>query len=267
MSDRVNFDIKDNVAEVRLNRAEKHNALDHKMFEAIIRIGDQIAHDDSIRAVILHGAGESFCAGIDLSMFAGEGMASDFLKRMKRREGSLANYYQSAAYIWREIPVPVIAVLQGAVYGGGLQIALGADIRYAAEDIKLSIMEIKWGIIPDMALTTSLPYLMSADKAIELAVTADIFNASQALDKGLITAIKGRPLKQARALAKGIANRSPDAIRSIKRLFYETWHKNDEVSLALEAKLQMQVMAGENQMEAVKSSLSKTKPNFSNSKL
>jgi len=267
MSDRIDFDIKDNVAEVRLNRAEKHNALDHKMFEAIIKIGDQIAHDNSVRAVILHGAGESFCAGIDLSMFAGEGMAADFLKKMQPRKGSLANYYQSAAYIWREIPVPVIAVLQGAVYGGGLQIALGADIRYAAEDAKLSIMEIKWGIIPDMALTTSLPYLMNTDKAIELAVTADILNANEAFNKGLITAIKEDPLRKARSLAKGIANKSPDAIRSIKRLFYDTWHKNDEISLGLEAQLQMQVMAGENQTEAVKSSLAKIRPHFSNSKL
>ena len=267
MNERISFYIEDNVAEVKLNRADKHNALDHEMFEAILRIGDQIAQDDSIRAVILHGAGDSFCAGIDLSMFADEGLTHDFNERMKRRDSSLANYYQSAAYVWREIPVPVIAVLHGAVYGGGLQIALGADIRYAKENTKLSIMEIKWGIIPDMAMTTSLPYLMNIDKALEMATTADILDANEAFSKGLITAIDEKPLEKARALAKKIANKSPDAIRSIKRLFYQTWHKNDQFSLDLEAQLQLQIMSGSNQMEAVKSSLSGAKPDFLNSKL
>ena len=267
MRERISFYIEDNIAEVKLNRADKHNALDHEMFEAILNIGDQLARDDSIRAVILYGAGESFCAGIDLSMFAGEGLADDFNERMKRRDSSLANYYQSAAYIWREIPVPVIAVLHGAVYGGGLQIALGADIRYASKSMKLSIMEIKWGIIPDMAMTTSLPYLMNIDRALEMAMTADILDSDEAFGKGLITAIKEKPLEEARALAKKIANKSPDAIRSIKRLFYQTWHKNDEFSLSLEAKLQLQVMSGSNQMEAVKSSLSGAVPDFSNSKM
>jgi enoyl-CoA hydratase/carnithine racemase len=128
-------------------------------------------------------------------------------------------------------------------------------------------MEIKWGIIPDMAMTTSLPYLMNIDRALEMAMTADILDSDEAFGKGLITAIKEKPLEEARALAKKIANKSPDAIRSIKRLFYQTWHKNDEFSLSLEAKLQLQVMSGSNQMEAVKSSLSGAVPDFSNSKM
>ena len=172
MNERISFYIEDNVAEVKLNRADKHNALDHEMFEAILRVGDQIAQDDLIRAVILHGAGDSFCAGIDLSMFAGEGLAHDFNEKMKRRDSSLANYYQSAAYVWREIPVPVIAVLHGAIYGGGLQIALGADIRIAAPDMKMSIMEIKWGLIPDMSLTGAYLELVK-DKALEMAKASD----------------------------------------------------------------------------------------------
>ena len=267
MNERIIFSIEDNIAEVELNRADKHNALDHEMFEAILKIGDQISQDNTSRAVILHGAGDSFCAGIDLSMFADESLANKFNERMKPRDSSLANYYQSAAYVWREIPVPVIAVLHGAVYGGGLQIALGADIRYARDNVKLSIMEIKWGIIPDMAMTTSLPYLMSLDKALEMAMTADILNANDAFDKNLITAIEKNPLEKARVLAKKIANKSPDAIRSIKRLFYQTWHKNDQFSLSLEAQLQLQLMGKSNQMEAVKSSLSGSRPDFLNSKI
>ena len=267
MNKRICFSIKDNVAEVKLNRADKHNALDHEMFKAIIKAGDQIAQDDSIRAVLLYGAGDSFCAGIDLTMFADEGLAKDFTKRMKPRDHSLANYYQSAAYVWREIPVPVIAVLHGAVYGGGLQVALGADIRYANANMKLSIMEIKWGIIPDMSMTTSLPYLMGIDKALEMAMTADILDANDAFNKGLITTIEEKPLEKARALAEKIANKSPDAIRSIKRLFYQTWHRNDEFSLSLEAQLQLQIMGGNNQIESVQSSLSGAKPDFSNSKI
>ena len=267
MNNRVITNIKEGVAEVELNRSDKHNALDHKMFESIIEVGDQLAKDSSIRAVILHGAGKSFCAGIDLSMFAEEGLTSNHPERMKPRKSSLSNYYQSAAYVWREIHVPVIVALHGAVYGGGLQIALGADIRYAAKNTLLSVMEIKWGIIPDMGITTSLPNLMRMDKALEMAMTADIKDASEALQLGLITAIKDNPLDQARELAKKISNKSPDAIRSIKRLFYEAWLKDDQFSLALEAELQQKVMTEPNHMEAAKSTLTKSKPKFQNSKL
>ena len=267
MNKRICFSIKDNVAEVKLNRADKHNALDHEMFEAIIKAGDQIAQDDSIRAVLLYGAGDSFCAGIDLTMFADEGLAKDFTKRMKPRDHSLANYYQSAAYVWREIPVPVIAALHGAVYGGGLLIALGADIRYADKYSAISIMEIKWGIIPDMALTTSIPNLINIDKAFEITMTGDILDAKTAFKLGLITEVKSDPLSQARELANIICQKSPDAIRSIKKLFYDTWGSNDKISLSMEAELQKKVMSSPNHMEAVKSSINRSEPDFSDSEL
>jgi len=267
MDDRVITNIKDGVAEVELNRPNKHNALDHNMFESIIEVGDQLAKDSSLRAVILYGAGKSFCAGIDLSMLAGEGSSLNLADKMKPRKGSLSNYYQSAAYVWREIPVPVIAVLHGAVYGGGLQIALGADIRYAEKNTSLSIMEAKWGIIPDMGIMTSLPNLMKMDQALEIAMTAEIKDASEALQLGLITAIKDNPLEQARELAKKVSNKSPDVIRSIKRLFYEAWLKDDQFSLSLEAQLQQKVMTQSNHLEATKSTLTKSKPKFLNSKL
>ena len=119
MTKRIELDINSGVAEVKLNRPEKHNALDHAMFESLIDVGEKLAKDRSIRAVILYGAGKSFCAGIDLSIFSGESSSDDFLNKMEPRDDSLANYYQSAAYVWREIPVPVIAALHGAVYGGG----------------------------------------------------------------------------------------------------------------------------------------------------
>ena len=262
MNDRLNLTVKSGIAEVQLNRAKKHNALDHKMFESLIETGERLSKDNSIRAIILHGSGKSFCAGIDLTMFAGEGMSQDFSKKMLPREKSLANYYQSAAYVWREIPVPVIAALHGVTYGGGLQIALGADIRYASKDSTFSVMEIKWGIIPDMAMTTSIPSIMRIDQALEMAMTGDVINASEANSLGLVTAITSDPLEKARSLANNLVNKSPDAIRAIKKLFYETWKNNDQSSLLLEAQLQKRVMSGSNQMEAVKSSINRTPPNF-----
>ena len=267
MTKRIELDINSGVAEVKLNRPEKHNALDHAMFESLIDVGEKLAKDRSIRAVILYGAGKSFCAGIDLSIFSGESSSDDFLNKMEPRDDSLANYYQSAAYVWREIPVPVIAALHGAVYGGGLQIALGADIRYADKNSAISIMEIKWGIIPDMALTTSIPNLINIDKAFEITMTGDILDAKTAFKLGLITGVKSDPLSQARELANIICQKSPDAIRSIKKLFYDTWGSNDKISLSMEADIQKKVMSSPNHMEAVKSSINRSEPDFSDSEL
>lgn len=262
MSDRVRVDIEDGVASVMLNRANKHNALDMAMFEALAETGDSLKDMPSLRAVVLHGAGENFCAGIDVSVFGGDGIAAVGSKLMDPREGSAANIFQSAAWVWQEVPVPVIAALHGVVFGAGLQVALGADIRYAARDARLSIMEIKWGLIPDMALSCTARRLVAPDRLKELAFTGRIVAGDEARESGLVTAISDDPLAAATALARDIAARSPDAIRAIKKLLADAWQTDAAASLRREAELQLAVMQGANQAEAVGANLQKRKPDF-----
>lgn len=178
-----------------------------------------------------------------------------------------ANLFQSVAWVWQEVPVPVIAALQGVVFGAGLQIALGADIRFASPDVQLSIMEIKWGIIPDMAISSTALHLLPADKIKELAFTGRVVDGAEAAATGLVTRLTEDPLAAARSLAIEIAGRSPDAIRAIKRLINASWQTNTAASLRLEAELQLAVMGGENQMEAVAANMEQRPPKFSDPEL
>jgi len=261
--DRVNviIDTDTHVADVMLNRADKLNAVDLEMFEALGAAADSIALDKSIRAVVLRGAGGNFCAGIDLSIFANSDL--DFAEALKTPVSpSAANVFQRAAYAWRELAVPVICAIEGVAFGAGLQIALGADIRYAAPDAKLSIMEAKWGIIPDMGITTTLRHLVAPDVAKELSWSARILDSAEAQSLGLVTAVTDEPVSAARQFAEGCAAKSPDAIRGIKRLINRSWQMSEADALALEARLQGGIIGGENQMEAVNANLAKRKPEF-----
>ena len=166
---------------------------------------EKLASDRSVRAVVLHGAGPDFCAGVDISTFAGAGIGASIGERMKPRTESGANFFQSAATCWRDLPVPVIAALQGSAFGAGFQIAMGADIRYAAADTRMSIMEIKWGIIPDMGITATLPGILPEDKARELAFTGRIVAADEARALNLVTGVCDDPLAKALAIAGEIA--------------------------------------------------------------
>ncbi len=261
MTDRVNIEIQDHVADVVLNRPEKHNSIDLAMFEAIREAGRSIAADGSVRAVVLRGAGEHFCAGIDIDMFR----ADEAVVRkatMGPVGDSPANIYQAAAYVWREVPVPVICAIHGVAYGGGAQIALGADLRYARPDARLSIMEVKWGLIPDMAISTTLRNVMPVDRIKELAWTGRIVDGTEAERLGLVTAVHEDPAQAANAMATEISGRSPDAIRGMKRLFNEGWNLSEAKSLALEAEIQLEVANSENQAEAVRANLEKRAPKF-----
>jgi enoyl-CoA hydratase/carnithine racemase len=262
MSERVSVDIDKSVATVTLNRAEKHNAVDMAMFDALVEAGDAIKVEPSVRAVVLHGAGKNFCAGIDVSVFAAEGIGAVGAGLMNPRDRSPANIFQSAAWVWQEVPVPVIAALQGIVFGAGLQIALGADIRYAAPDVQMSIMEIKWGLIPDMAISSTARHILPGDKFRELAFTGRIVSGSEAQETGLVTSLSDDPLGAARSLAMEIAGRSPDAIRAIKRLLNDSWNAEAPLSLRREAELQLAVMSGPNQAEAVAANIEKRVPDF-----
>ena len=262
MSDRVEITVNDHVAEVMLNRPDKFNALDVEMFQALDRAARTIADDSSVRAVVLHGAGDNFCAGIDINVLQGGGeqVATTLLAPVK---GSPANLAQRAAYAWRELEVPVICALQGVTFGGGFQIAMGADLRYAAMNTQLSVMESKWGLIPDMALSTTLRDIVPPDRVKELAWTARIFGAEEALQLGVITAIRDEPLVAARQMAKTISDTSPEAIRGVKQLVNSAWSLREEDSLALEARLQQRIMGSPTQIEAVRANLEKRRPEFS----
>ena len=263
MSERVRVDIENSVASVMLNRPDKHNAVDMAMFEALAEAGTSLRDDASVRAIVLHGNGPNFCAGIDVSVFAGAGIGALGDQLMKTGENSPANVFQRAAWVWQEVPVPVIAALQGVVFGAGLQIALGADIRYAAPDSQLSIMEIKWGIIPDMAISSTALHLLPADKLKELAFTGKVISGTEAAAAGLVTRLTESPLDSAHSLALEIAGRSPDAIRAIKQLINDSWQADTRASLCREAELQLALVGRKNQLEAVAANIEQRAPKFS----
>ncbi len=261
MRESVLLEIEDHVAVVTLNREHKYNALDFAMFGALAEVGDRLAGDASVRAIVLRGRGENFCAGMDLSVFE-SGVLDDLLEHMQPAAGSPANLFQRAAYVWREVPVPVICAISGAAYGGGLQIALGADLRYARPDARLSIMEIEWGLIPDMAITTTLLRGLSPDRVKELAWTGRIIGGIEAERLGIVTAVAEDPFGKAREMAAEIARQSPDAVRAIKRLIESAWDLPAAEALRLEATIQLEVLGGKNQREAVAARLEQRSPRF-----
>ena len=261
MSKRLQISIEDHVADVVLDRAAKHNALDMQMFDELAAAGTRLAGERSVRAVVLSGAGENFCAGIDLGIFSDPGDAIDPAS-MAPQNGSHANRFQLAAFAWREIPVPVICAIRGVAFGGGAQIALGADLRYATPDAKISIMEVRWGLIPDIAISVTARNLVREDLLRELAYTGRVVSGSEARELGLVTAVHDDPLQAARDTARLIAGRSPDAIRAMKTLFNERLDLDTGRSLSLEAKLQSRIIGQANQVEAVRANIEGREPEF-----
>jgi enoyl-CoA hydratase/carnithine racemase len=251
----------DGVATVTMVRAEKHNALDQAMFEGLIDAAEQVAANASIRAVVLHGEGKSFCSGLDIASFmSGQGGTSVLLVR---DDGRLANFAQRVAYDWSLVPAPVIAAVHGNCFGGGLQIALGADIRIAAPDAKLSVMEVKWGLVPDMGITQTLPRLVPIDVAKELTFTGRTVSGTEASALGLVTRVSDDPLAAAQELAAEIAQKSPDAVRAAKRLYDLTWVSNDSAAaLVLETDLQVGLIGSPNQIATVMAGMSGEPPVF-----
>ncbi len=265
-SDRVRIEIRDGVADVRLNRPEKLNALDLAMFEGLVRAARELAAEPRLRAVVLSGEGRAFSAGLDFASFqamagpVGRGAATRSL--FERDGSSPANFAQQAAWAWTEVPVPVLAALHGVAYGGGLQIALGADLRIVAPDARLSILEIKWGLVPDMSGTQTLRRLARLDVVKELAFTGRVVSGREAVELGLATRVAEAPRDAAFELAREIATRSPDAIRATKRLFDTSGVVGVEEGLRLEEKLQASLVGRPNQVEAVKANLEKREPRF-----
>lgn len=261
MNTRVRISIDNHVAEVLLDRPEKHNAIDLQMFDELAEAGIRLSGERSVRAVVLAGAGENFCAGIDLGVFSDPGDAID-PESLAPQGDSPANRFQRAAFAWREVPVPVICAIRGVAFGGGAQIALGADVRYAAPDAKLSIMEIRWGLIPDLAISVTASNLVREDRLRELAYTGRVVDASEALQLGLVTALHDDPLGAARDTASLIASRSPGAIRAMKTLFNARRDLDARHSLALEARLQSGIIGRPDQVEAVRANIESREPDF-----
>lgn len=260
MSDLVTIDIKDGIADVRLNRPEKYNALSTDMFQAIIDAGEALAENKSVRVAVLSGNGRGFCAGLDMNSFQAMAGRSDEKKEsgdskdggLLQRDNRPENFAQRPAYVWKRLPVPVIAAIHGVAFGGGCQIALGADIRFAAPDARMSILEIKWGLIPDMSITQTLRDILPLDVAKELTFTGRVLNGEEAAEIGLVTHVSENPLEAALELAEEIAGKSPDAVRFGKKLYEESWHADARSGLEMESELQTKLIGSPNQVESIK---------------
>ncbi|HLV73447.1 MAG TPA: crotonase/enoyl-CoA hydratase family protein [Vulgatibacteraceae bacterium] len=275
MTDRVTVQIDGGVADVRLNRPDKLNALDIAMFEALAETGESLAADPSVRAVVLSGEGRAFCAGLDFANFAAmagdagdvDGADSARFRRLARditaREpGRITNLGQQAVHVWREMPQPVIAAVHGHALGGGLQIALGADIRIVAPDAKLAVLEIRWGLVPDMTGTAALIRLTGEDVAKELTFTGRTVDGEEAVRLGLATRTADAPHAAAVELARDIASKSPDAIRGAKRLLNSAGENDLAEQFLEESRTLGELRGSPNQVEAVRAYFEKRAPAF-----
>lgn len=256
MPERVRYTIANGVADVRLSRPEKLNALDLAMFHALVEASEALRSEAGVRAVVLSGEGRSFCAGLDLAVFASDGEKEDGAEAFaaaalaRYREG-IASVAQQAVIGWSTLPVPVIAAVHGHAYGGGLQLALGADLRIVAPDAKLAVMEMRWGMIPDMAGSQILPGLVGRDVAKDLTFTGRTVSGEEAVAIGLATRLSATPYDDAQTLAAEIASKSPSAIRAAKGLLDMAGAVSWEVGLLAEQRAQRRLLGGADQTEAV----------------
>ncbi len=262
MSDRVSIDVSAGIADVRLNRPEKRNAMDLEMFTAICDAAASIRARSDIRVVILSGEGESFCSGIDTSIFGDDSAAQDGLLLFGRDESCVANRAQMPIYTWCELEVPVVAAIHGVAFGAGFQLAMAADIRCTRPDTLFSVMEIKWGLIPDMCGTQLLPPLVGLDVAKELAMTGRRVNGVEAHKLGLVTHVAEIPFEKAHEIAEEIASKNPHAIRAAKRLFNAAAKSSVTEGLAREATEQQALLFSPNQIEAVMAEIQKRPAHF-----
>lgn len=267
--DRVSITIDRGVADVRLNRPDKRNALDGDMFLGLARAGERVKTEPSVRAVVLSGEGSSFCAGLDFGSFqqmAGGSDASDAADAEgspgKMEAGRITHLGQQVAWVWQEIPVPVIAAVHGHALGGGIQIALGADLRIVHPDTQMSVREIHWGLVPDMTGTLVLSRLVRPDIAKELVFTARVFSGREAFELGLATRVSDDPRTDALAMAREIADRSPDAVRGAKVLLNQMIHERAADQFAAERRVIGSLIGRPNQVEAVMANFEKRNPVF-----
>lgn len=261
MSDRVTVSIEDGIADVRFNRPDKRNALDGEQFAAIERVGESLKSEPGLRVVVLSGEGESFCAGLDFSMFSGMAGGAEGAPRSNDGDpgdlpdGRITHRGQQICWVWQELPVPVIAAVHGHALGGGFQIAMGADIRIAHPESTWSVREVHWGLVPDMTGTFLLSRLVRSDIARELTYTARMVDGREAFELGLCTRLSDRPFEDAMALAHEIAGRSPGAVRGSKALFNNLFAERAAEQFAMERRVIGEQIGSANQVEAIMSNL------------
>ena len=259
--DRVSIDLADNgVAQVRFTRGDKMNALDPTQFEAVLAAGEALRTMEGLRVAVLSGEGRAFCAGLDLSSMAAGGSSPQ--DKLATRTHGNANRAQEAAMTWRKCPVPVIAAVHGVCFGGGLQIASGADIRVVHPDTRMAVMEMKWGLVPDMGGYALWRGLVRDDILRELTYTNREFSGAEALGLGFATMLEDDPLARATAIAETIANKNPAAIRGAKRLFKVMHEEGEDAILMAESEEQDGIIRTPNQVEAVMAEMQKRAPNF-----
>lgn len=265
MEDRIKLELKDGVADVRLTRADKMNALDDAMFSALIEMGERLKTQKGVRAIVLSGEGRAFCAGLDMGNFGkmasgerngGQSSTGESLLTPTRTPGG-SNRAQHAVMVWREQPVPVIAAIHGVAFGGGFQLALAADLRFVTADTRMAVMEIKWGLVPDMAGMVLMKGLVRDDVARELTYTGRIFQGEEAQRLGLATRVCADPRAEALALAAEISAKSPTAIRGAKRLLDMVADADQHTILLAESQEQGALIGSPNQVEAVMSNMQK----------
>ncbi|MQA62237.1 MAG: crotonase/enoyl-CoA hydratase family protein [Actinophytocola sp.] len=260
MSERVRTEIRDNIAYVTMTRGDKFNGLDLEMFHALVAAAKELKSNRDVRAVILQGEGPAFCAGLD---FASVGKNPvKFALNFLRVPGRATNLYQQVCWAWRELPMPVIAVVHGRCYGGGLQLALAADFRFATPDCEFSIMEAKWGLVPDMTGSVTLRELLGMDVAKRLTMTGESFDGERAAALGVVTEASPTPLKAAEALAEQLATRSPDAVAATKFLFNRTRHLSPRAAFRIESRFQRRLLNGANHKIARAAGMAKEVPQF-----
>jgi len=260
MSQRVHTEVRNSIAYVTMTRGAKFNGLDLAMFRALIDAARDVRRDREVRAVILRGEGPAFCAGLDFKSVSKQ--PSKLLLNLFRWPWQEANLFQRACWEWRNLPVPVIAVLHGQCYGGGVQLALAADFRFATPDCELSIMEAKWGLIPDMTGSVTLRELVGMDVAKRLTMTGELFDGRKAAELGLVTEVSEDPLHEAEMLAKELATKSPDAVAYTKKLFHRTAHLSPRRALRIESRLQLRLLRGVNHKIARTAGMAKQVPQY-----
>jgi len=267
MSDRVTIEVEGGVADVRMNRPDKLNALDNAMFTALVAASEELKSRPEVRAVVLSGKGRSFCAGLDFASFqamAGpsDDKGQDVSEVVAKQNGRITHLGQQSVWGWQELAVPVICAIQGHALGGGFQLALGADIRLVHPDTKLSALEMRWGLIPDMCAAELLPRLVGADVASELYFTARMISGAEAVELGVCTRLSDNPHDSAMELATDIASKSPQAIRHAKSLINQHGRVTTAEAFANERRYMGELIGSQNQVEAVSAFFEKRSPNF-----
>jgi enoyl-CoA hydratase/carnithine racemase len=271
VSEALQISIENHVAHVQLNRPDAHNAIESAIMNGLIDFARSMMEPGDVRVIVLSGAGKSFCAGLDMSAF-GEMMSGDLSGDREDVSEALAdlspggaNRAQQVGWLWQEVPVPVIAAVQGAALGGGLNLALGADIRIVHPAAKLGFVEITWGLLPDMSASQSLRRLVSLDRMKELVLTGRKFSGEQALQYGLATELSEKPVEDALAMAATIAGRNPDAVRSAKQILNNSALVDVATGLAQEAGVTRQLLGSPNQLEAISAQFEGREANFQDS--